>query len=156
MAKTSEQKRLEDAGIFIETPSLKIEHDTNPGIETIAESDLATIASEEAFMAQRLTIRLATTTDENAPPFATVTVNHPQNRSQIPRGIPFSLPRSHVEVLARMRETKYRQPARNMMDPEPGNELIGRSVMVYPFEVLNDPHPLGRAWLERVMSDFNG
>lgn len=154
MAKTTNQDiaALERAGIFTEIPKIIVE-DEPKVIETVAESDLATLAREETFMNQPIKIRLATTTDENAPPFATVTVNHPGNRSQIPRGVACWVKRSHVEVLARMRETKYRQPTRNPMDPEPGNELIGRSAMVYPFEVLDDPHPLGRAWLERVMGE---
>lgn len=153
MAKNQDIERLEKAGIFVDPPKIILDDDSAQSIETIAESDIATLAREEAFMNMKIKIRLATTTDENAPPFATVTVNSPGNRSQIPRGVACLVPRSHVEVLARMRETKYRQPARNMMDPEPGNELIGRSAMVYPFEVLEDPHPKGRAWLERVLGE---
>lgn len=154
MATKQELEKLAKAGIHVEIPSILVRDDAVASIDTIAQdTDLSQVAAEEAFMAQKVKIRLATTTDENAPPYATVTVNHPGNRSQIPRGVAIWVPRSHVEVLARMRETKYRQPQRDMMNPEAGNELFGRSAMVYPFEMIEDPHPLGRAWLERILAD---
>lgn len=124
-----------------------------PEIETVAETDLGSLAADEAFMNERVRIRLATTTDPNAPPEAIVTVNSSAHRAVIPRGVPMWVKRMHVEVLARMRETRYTQPTRNPMDPESGNRLIPSDAMVYPFEVLEDPNPRGRAWLERVLAD---
>lgn len=153
-AKNPSRDELERAGIFVETPTIEV-----PGsdrhIETVAESDLARISREEAFMNERVTIRVSTTTDPNAPPFCTVTVNSPQNRVQIPRGIPVTIKRMFVEVLARMTETRYSQLASNPHDPEPGNQLIPHHARPYPFEVLADANPLGREWLERVLAEQN-
>jgi hypothetical protein len=140
-------------GISVEAPV--IQPPAEPVIETVAESDLSAMALDEAFMHQRVQIRLATTTDANAPPQAIVTVNDVNNRAVIPRGVPVWVKRLHVEVLARMRETRYTQPSRNMNDPEMGNQLIPHNAQVYPFEVLSDPSPAGRAWLERVLAEHN-
>lgn len=144
---------LAKLGIRVEVPEVALPPE--PEVETVAESDLASLAADEKFMAEPIKIRLATTTDPNAPPFATVTVNNATNRAQIPRGVPVWVRRMHVEVLARMRETRFTQPTRNPMDPEPGNALVPHEAMVYPFEVLEDKNPLGRPWLERVLAERN-
>jgi hypothetical protein len=119
----------------------------------VGNTDLAELARSEAFMNERLMIRLATTTDPNAPPFATVCVNDVNNRVVIPRGNAVPVKRMHVEVLARMRETRFTQPARNPMDPESGNGLIPHHAQVYPFEVLRDDNPMGRPWLDAILSE---
>lgn len=154
MAKNSQlTQQLAEAGITFETPEIVVPETGH--IETVAEDPDFRVAREEAFMNQILKIRLATTTDPNAPPFATVTVNNPQNRVQIPRGVVVGIKRQHVEVLARMRETRFTQPPRNMMDPESGNNIIPHHAHAWPFEVISDPDPLGRAWLERILIEAN-
>ena len=140
-------------GIQVEVPDMTPE--AGPVIETVAESDLSKLAQDEAFMNEAIQIRLATTTDPNAPPRAIVTVNDARNRAVIERGRPMWVKRLHVEVLARMRETRYTQPTRNMAEPEHGNLLIPHQAQCYPFEVLSDPSPYGRAWLERVLAEAN-
>jgi hypothetical protein len=155
MSKTKQQlaEELARAGVFVETPTIDAP-EPDFSIETVGQDgDLAKLASDEKFMSEPIKIRLATTTDPNATPYAIVTVNDVRNRAVIPRGVPFDVKRCHVEVLARMRETRYTQPVRNMSDPESGNGLIPQHAMVYPFEVLHDPNPRGRAWLERIMSE---
>jgi hypothetical protein len=153
MSKKQNAEELARAGIFVEVPTI----DAPPldfSIEPVgSDNELGRVAAQEAFMNEPIKIRLATTTDPNATPYAIVTVNDVRNRAVIPRGVPFDVKRSHVEVLARMRETRYTQPNRNMSDPESGNGLVPQHAMVYPFEVLHDPNPKGRAWLERVMSE---
>jgi hypothetical protein len=154
MAKNQLQDQLAAAGIRVEVPEIEIPE--QPQVETVsADADLKRVASEESFMNEIVTIRLATTTDQNAPPFATVTVNSPANRVQIPRGRVVGVKRMFVEVLARMRETRYSQPVRNMADPEAGNEILGQHADAWPFEVIRDPNPLGHAWLERVRAEVN-
>jgi hypothetical protein len=157
MATTPSTKRSLDElarlGIEMETPKVHVPQE--PDVETVSESDLSQLAGDEAFMNEAVQIRLATTTDPNAPPHAVVTVNSSLNRAVIPRGRPVWVKRLHVEVLARMRETRYTQPSRNMMDPESGNALLPQHAQVYPFEVLKDNNPRGRAWLERVLAEAN-
>lgn len=145
-------EELARLGIQVEAPTIEV-IGTQSVDAVLANMDLAELARSEAFMAESLVIRLATTTDENATPFAVVTINDVNNRAVIPRGVPFRLRRLHVEVLARMRETRYTQPARNMGDPEAGNALIARHMQIYPFEVIEDKNPLGRAWLEAIYAE---
>jgi hypothetical protein len=153
MAAKRTVEELARMGIEVTPPNVAPQE--APQVETVAESDLGALAESELFMNQKLRIRLATTTDPNAPPQAIVTVNDSNNRAVIPRGKQVWVKRLHVEVLARMRETRYTQPTRNMMDPEAGNQLIPHEAMAYPFEVLEDPHPHGRVWLERVLAEAN-
>lgn len=152
---TPSKKRTADElaklGIHVETPELEILD--NQSIEPIAATDLANVAREEAFMNERVVIRIATTTDPNASTIAVLTVNDVNNKVTVPRGIPVPVRRSHVEVLARMRETRFTQPVRNMMDPESGNYLVPHHALSYPFEVIEDKNPLGRPWLERLMAE---
>ncbi len=150
----SKKQAVEDlarAGIFVDAPTVGAP--VLDSIETVADTDLAELARQEKFMNELLTIRLSTTTDPNAPPFALLTINDVRNRVAIPRGVPVPVKRMHVEVLARMRETRYTQPTRNPMDPEPGNMLVAHNAQVYPFEVIADPSPAGRAWFEALMAE---
>lgn len=148
-SQTAEQLRQ----MGVTNPVVDVQDNLGDDIQLVSESDLATLASDESFMNDRLVIRLATTTDDNAPPVADVTVNNAANRVVIPRGVPMQVKRMHVEVLARMKETRYTQPGRNMLDPESGNALVGRTALVYPFEVLKDPNPRGHAWLENILAE---
>lgn len=151
-AKNIDVDELAKAGIFVDAPSIEVA-DSDVDLETISsDKDLSKIASDEAFLNELVKIRVATTTDPNAPPYATVTVNDVRNRVQIPRGAVVPVKRMHVEVLARMRETKYRQHQNNM-DPEAGNVLHPTHAMVYPFEIVEDKNPLGRAWYERILAE---
>lgn len=150
MSKTTD--KLREAGITVEAPVYKDDNDFD--IQKVSENaDLSRLASDEAFMNEFVTIRLATTTDPNAPPSCVITVNNAANCVVIPRGIPRVVKRLHVEVLARMKETRSYQPKRDMEFPESGNTVYGNTAMVYPFEVLKDDNPKGRAWLENILAE---
>lgn len=123
-----------------------------PDIQTVAESDLGRVAAEESFMSEVLTIMLLPTTDPQAPPYATPNVNG--NGVVVHRGVPTDVRRYHVEVLARMKETRVTQ------DLTPNREgeitmasLRGSTGLVYPFTVLKDPNPKGGAWLANVLAE---
>lgn len=153
MSKSQNQARdaLAAQGIQFDAPQIEVPQESL--IDTVANGDLSQLARDESFMNEIVRIRLATTTDVNAPPYATVTVNDVNNRVHLPRGVVIPVKRLHVEVLARMRETRFTQPVRNMMDPEAGNFLIPHHGQCYPFEVIEDRNPRGRAWLESVLSE---
>jgi hypothetical protein len=144
---------LAKLGIQVEQTPIEV-LDEQPEIDLVSQDkQLSRIAAEESFMNQKLKIRVATTTDPNAPPYVIVTVNDVHNRTVIPRGQPVYVKRCLVEVLARMRETRFTQPPRNMADPESGNYLMPHHATVYPFEVIEDPSPMGRPWLERILAE---
>lgn len=112
--------------------------------------DFRALAAEEAFMNEPVVIRVAETTDENQPPHVMVNcngVNQP-----LLRGVPTRVKRKYVEILARMKETKYRQSTPNPSEPD-RIVMNERTALVYPFEVLEDANPKGRAWLNAVLAD---
>jgi hypothetical protein len=120
-------------------------------IEVIGERDLRKLLEDESFMNEPVTILLHSTTDENAPPHVTVGVNG--INMPILRGTPTIVKRKFVEVLARCKETRYRQPTRDMANPEAGNGLLGSTANAYPFDMLEDKNPKGRAWLMQIMAE---
>ena len=113
--------------------------------------DFRQLASDEAFMEERVTIVIHPTTDENQPNHVILNVNG--TNQPVIRGVPTSIKRKYLEVLARMKETKYSQPQRDMANPEYGNQVIGRTALVYPFDVQEDANPKGRAWLQNIMAE---
>lgn len=108
----------------------------------------AQLFNVEAFMNEPVEIVLAESNNDNDAPVIVLNVNGVS--MPIARGVPVKVKRKYVEVLARCKETKYRQPDRNMANPEGGNELVGATALSYPFEVLHDPNPKGGAWLRAV------
>ena len=132
----------------------------NDGVEILPESgqsieavvaqdpDLARVMAEEAFMNEFVIIEVAPTTDDNANPMPTPSVNGVVQ--PIPRGIPTRIKRKYLEVLARCKETKYTQRTSNPMEPE-RIDMVPRSALTYPFQVVEDKNPIGSSWLKAVM-----
>lgn len=112
--------------------------------------DFRELAAEESFMNELVTIMIHSTTDENQAPHVIVNcngVNQP-----IMRGIPMQVKRKYVEILAHMKETKYSQVTRNPSAPDQ-IELIARHGLSYPFDLVEDNNPRGRAWLNHVLAE---
>lgn len=127
-------------------------HDDQPQVDPIStEKGLAQLAAEESFLNEIVTVMIHPTTNENDAPHVIVNVNG--INQPIIRGYPTEVRRKYVEVLARMKETKYSQPGRDMSNPEHGNQVIGRTALSYPFEVMEDKNPRGRAWLQHVLAE---
>lgn len=126
-------------------------HDDQPVIETVAESkDFRQLAADESFMNEMVTVLVHSTTDENQAPHIIVNcngVNQP-----IMRGVPMRIRRKYVEILARMKETKYTQVTPNPAAPDV-SEMRARSGLAYPFDVQEDDNPRGRAWLANVLAE---
>jgi hypothetical protein len=66
------------------------------------------------------------------------------------RGRQQKVKRKYVEALARCRVTKYEQQVMDPMRPE-NIQMVERTALSYPFAVIEDPHPNGRAWLESIL-----
>lgn len=134
------------------TASKAIEiQDDSEIVETVAESaDFSKLAADEAFMNEVVTILVHSTTDENQPPHIIVNcngVNQP-----IVRGVPMQVRRKYVEILARMKETKYSQVTRNPAAPDQ-IDMIARHGLAYPFDLVEDKNTRGRAWLQNVLAE---
>ena len=125
--------------------------DDEPTVDTVSSNvDLRELAASEAFMNEIVTVMVHATTDENQSPHVIVNcngVNQP-----IIRGVPTQIRRKYLEILARMKETKYSQRTLNPAAPDQ-IEMIARSGFAYPFELIEDKNPRGRAWLSNVMAE---
>lgn len=131
-------------------PGVEI-NDDQPVIETVAESkDFGQLAATEAFMNELVTVMIHSTTDENQAPHVIVNCNG--TNQPIIRGVPTKVRRKYVEILARMKETKYTQVTPNPAAPDV-SELRARHGLAYPFDLVDDPNPRGRAWLQHVLAE---
>ncbi len=113
-------------------------------------ADFKQLVADEAFMNEPVTIRIHATTDENQAPHVIVNcngVNQP-----IVRGIATEIKRKYVEILARMKETRYTQVTPNPSAPDV-SELVSRHGLAYPFELLEDKNPKGKAWLDHILAE---
>jgi hypothetical protein len=125
--------------------------DDAPTIDLVSElKDFAALASSEVFMNEPVTIMVHSTTDENQPP--QVIVNCNGMNQPIMRGYPTTVKRKYVEILARMKETKYSQVTRNPAAPDQ-IDMVARHGLSYPFDLVEDKNPRGRAWLTNVMAE---
>lgn len=136
----------------LQVKGVKIDNAGFDDIQLVSEGDLAKTAADDAFMMEKVTIMILETTDPKAPPYADITVEH--MRAIIPRGVPFEVPRCHVEVLARMREDRYTQ----VMDRDGSGEITmanlrKQSGLAFPFTVISDKNPKGGAWLSNILAD---
>lgn len=89
--------------------------------------------------------------DENAPDHFILNVNGVNQ--PVFRGNVTPMKRMFLEVLARMKETKYSQRTMDFSAPERSNQIIPRTAQVYPFEIVKDPNRNGSAWLHKILSE---
>lgn len=126
--------------------------DDQPDVQNVAESDLARVAAEEAFMHELVKIRILATTDPNAPPGVRLNVNGQQ--VDVLREVDTYVKRCHLEVLARMKETRVTQ---NLTPDNQGeitmNSLRAYTGLAYPFVVIEEKNPKGGAWLANVLAE---
>jgi hypothetical protein len=122
-------------------------------IQLVSQSDLGRVAAEESFMNERVKVRLHPSTNPNDSPVAIITCNNEAGRTVIPRGQIAEIARHQLEILARLKQVAYTQRAAIGGDLESGNYLYPNVGYVYPFEVIEDKNPKGRAWLENIMAE---
>lgn len=116
----------------------------------IPTHEFARAINEEAFMNEIVVVEVAETTNENEPPSFVLTVNG--LHQPVFRGNATPMRRMFLEVLARCKESKYSQHQISANEPDK-IELRQRTALAYPFQVLEDPNPKGRAWLRAVLSE---
>lgn len=125
--------------------------DDEPTIDAVsADKDLNQLFSQEKFMEEEVKVEVHPSSNENEPPHFILSVNG--MNMPVVRGYPTRMKRKYLEVLARMKETKYTQQTPNPMQPD-NIQMIPRTVNVYPFTVLEDANPRGHAWLRNVMAE---
>jgi len=125
--------------------------DDTPTIDPVSQvADLRELAASEAFMNEMVEVMVHSSTDENQAPHVILNCNG--TNQPILRGVPTRVRRKYVEILARMKETKYSQVTRNPAAPDQ-IDMIARHGLAYPFEMLSDENPRGRAWLNHVLAE---
>jgi hypothetical protein len=125
--------------------------DDTPTIEPVSQAvDFRLMAANEAFMNELVEIMIHSTTDDNQAPHVIVNCNG--INQPIMRGVPMKVRRKYVEILARMKETKYSQVTPNPAAPDV-SELRPRHGLAYPFDMISDANPRGRAWLTHVLAE---
>jgi hypothetical protein len=124
---------------------------TDNQVEVITEREFKETQEVMQFMQDLLVIEIHRSSDQNAPTHALVGVNGEQ--VWLPRGRKLRVPRYFVERLARSRPRDYKTED----NPDPRADIAKRTTrqtgMDYPFNVLQDPNPRGRVWLERVIKE---
>jgi hypothetical protein len=125
--------------------------DDTPTIDPVSQvADLRELAASEAFMNEMVEVMVHSSTDENQAPHVILNCNG--TNQPIMRGVPTRVRRKYVEILARMKETKYSQVTRNPAAPDQ-IDMIARHGLAYPFELMHDDNPRGRAWLSNVLAE---
>ncbi len=125
--------------------------DDTPTIDPVSQvADLRELAASEVFMNEMVEVMVHSSTDENQAPHVILNCNG--TNQPILRGVPTRVRRKYVEILARMKETKYSQVTRNPAAPDQ-IDMIARHGLAYPFELMHDDNPRGRAWLSNVLAE---
>lgn len=125
--------------------------DDQPEIQTVAETkDLAKLVADEAFMNEMVVIEVADSQNPDDAPNFVVNVNG--TNMPIPRGRPVMLKRKYVEVLARNKQTTFKQITPNPSEPDK-TIMVPKTVFGYPFQLVEDKNPRGREWLKHVMAE---
>lgn len=127
--------------------SINVVSDQNLEIPT---TEFSSAIKEEEFMNEIVLVEVAETTNENDPPCFILTVNG--LHQPVFRGQPTPMRRMFVEILARCKESKFTQHQINPNEPH-RVEMRERTGLVYPFQVLEDKNPKGRAWLRAVLAE---
>lgn len=103
------------------------------------------------FMAEPVTIRVATTTDKNAAQVFELNIN---GKLQLfHRGETKTLPRYFVDRMLRMKETVYSQ--KEVLNAEGIREYlhIPHTGLKYDFAIIRDDNPLGKSWERAVLAE---
>lgn len=125
--------------------------DPTPSIDPVAQvTDLKKLADDEAFMNERVVIMIPKSSDQNQAPYVLLNVNGRNQHVQLDR--PVAVRRMFVEVLARMKETRYSQETPNPMQPDQIANVASHT-NVYPFSIVRDENPRGFAWLQHILAE---
>jgi hypothetical protein len=104
----------------------------------------------EAFMHEKVQILVFESQSEEDLPMVDPSVGG--IRQPIVRGVPTWVKRKYIEALARSVRSSYVQRRRDPGDPA-SLMMVPTHRQCYPFTVIQDPNPNGRAWLEALKQE---
>lgn len=132
-------------GMVLNEDRSGLEHE---GIEVVSEMPSMTEADLEAFMHEKVTIRLHKIKGARPEELVSPTVNGRPHH--LVRGFPQVVARKYVEVLARSHEVSYdysTDPSQAILE---GQMPTPTASPIHSFEVLRDSEK-GHAWLEDIL-----
>lgn len=121
------------------------------GIDVVDKPMPRDAIDAEAFMQEPVTIIVNPSQDPDDPMLVQVAVNG--INQFMPRGEPITVKRKFVEVLARAKRTDFAQQLDERLGEAKFNLLRTMHSLKYPFSVLEDHNPRGRAWLTGVLAE---
>lgn len=106
---------------------------------------------KERFNNDVLTVQFAPRSNESEPLFAEVNVNG--KRVVARRGDTVQMKRFQVAVLAQSKIARVEQ--QRVTGPDGNPQYVEREIFsqTYPFSVIDDPDPRGRAWLKQQLAN---
>lgn len=134
--------------------TVNLGEENNMEIEQLTTSDMYPEAIElAAFMEDVLTVRVFETTSDNDYEIFPISVN--DVHQPVVRGADQKIKRKFVEVMARCRDTEYRQkkPGNPAVDVDILHQLKPTTKPMYPFIVIDDPSPNGNAWINKILAE---
>lgn len=149
MGRHKKYTEVNDDGLAKDNVGTLEELGAKEGIEVVAEKDFIASAKLEAFMNEKLKIMVHPDTQDGSLEVIVPNVN--AVNQPIIRGQECLVKRKYVEALARGRTTKYVQKVIDASKPE-NIQMEERTVLTYPFAVLEDPNSLGREWLQNIVA----
>jgi hypothetical protein len=124
------------------------------GIETEGPTaNIKQALSEEAFMAERLTIALHSPQTEDDPMYVQGGVNGELFSLFRDENVQHEVKRSWLAVIAQARTGRLKQVAIRNSDGSRGYSETIVSLPAYPFSVIHDPNPRGPSWLRRILTN---
>jgi hypothetical protein len=131
------------------TGEARIESDDIEVIDRVPPQDtLKTLA----FMEELVTVVVHKSHEKNAE--AVVTIWNDGRSQPFVRGVPNMVKRKFVECLARAKLTVFDQDVHvDRSTGEGVNRMIPNTGLKYPFDVIQDKNPRGRAWLQSILAE---
>jgi len=124
---------------------------TETSIETVPGPGFEDVASLEKFMQEPVEVFLYEPYEEGQEHVVQLAVNG-INQFVI-RGVPQTIKRKYVEVLARARRVNVTAHGYKDGMGEAKNTVRINSGLQYPFQVVDDPNPKGPAWLKQILAE---
>jgi len=104
-----------------------------------------------AFMAEPVTIRIATSTDKNAEQVFELNINGKMQFFR--RGETKTVPRYFVDRLMRMKLTVFGQEMKVNSEGEKSYQYPASTAIKFDFAILRDDNPLGKSWERAILSE---
>lgn len=108
-------------------------------------------AAQLAFLNEMVIVNIAETSDPNAENPVMLSVNG--RAVYIKRGEDAVVRRMYIEQLLRAKPVGVNTKVGRGNDGEVTNKITKTSAMKYPFSMVRDDNPLGRAWMRKILSE---